>query len=153
MTAMRLTISSRARRGSAGFTLMEILIALAIFGAGLIMSACLFPAAVSEHQKAVEYTLGTIMCNNGVALARVQLKHNAAAGTVTDPILDSTQPYPSDNPKSIFGFKIKCEHTPAAADLPGGKFSNNYSVTVTPCKADIPFAGVSPLVVKTPLSQ
>lgn len=152
MTAMRLTISSRTRRGSAGFTLMEILIALAIFGAGLIMSACLFPAAVSEHEKAVEYTLGTIMCNNGVALARVQLKHNAAAGTVTDPILDSTQPYPSDNPKSIFGFKIKCEHITPTADL-GGKFSNNYNITVTPCKADTPFVGMSPLVVKTPLNQ
>lgn len=161
MKTMRSTISFRAGRAPrAGFTLMEILIALSIFGAGLVMAASLFPAGVSEHQKAVEHTLGTIMCGNGVAIARTQLQHDETSGVPKDPnaILNTLQAYPTGKVKPLFQFMIACTRDSAdptaAMDPVTRKYPNVYKITVTPYKGGSPFPGTPTpsLVVKSPLS-
>ncbi|MCY2930567.1 MAG: prepilin-type N-terminal cleavage/methylation domain-containing protein [Planctomycetota bacterium] len=140
----------------AGFTLMEILIALSIFGAGLVMAASLFPAGVSEHEKAVEHTLGTIMCNNGVAMARTQLLHDETTGVPKDAngILNKLQAYPSGNAKPLFQFMITCAND-GPVDTVTGKYPNKYTITVTPYKGVAPFVGTPPpsLAVKSPLNR
>ena len=168
MPTKRSTISRRpAHSRPSGFTLMEILIALSIFGAGVVMAASLFPAAGSEHQKAVEYTLGTIMCNNGVALARSQLQQNATTGVPTDPagILTANVAYPTwknDPPvkvvptstaEPLYQIKIACQHATGVKNATTGVFDNLYLVTVTPYEGGMVFPG-SPgpsLAVKVPL--
>ncbi len=62
------TPSSRARRG--GFSLAEILIATAILGVGLAMVMAIFPAAVEVNKDSTADVLGTILCENGLAVVR-----------------------------------------------------------------------------------
>ena len=172
MTATRWTTFPSARQRNAGFTLMEILIALTIFGVGLIMAASLFPAGVSEHEKAVEDTLGTIMCNNGLAIARTQLRHDENSGLIdlahgTDPQniscpqprgvtpVQNLRPYPSDNPTPLFQFAIQCCHVSYSGgsvtpDL-GAKFSNKYTITITPFRGGFPIVNAPTLTVTSPL--
>lgn len=156
MTTTRLTIPPRARRCDAGFTLMEILIALAIFGAGLVMAACLFPAGVSEHQKAVDYTVGTLLCNNGVALARAQLQHDSTTGVPKDPqgllVANKLLNYPSDNTAAIYQFKIACVGVGGSDGGSPAAYYNNYQITVTPYKGGSVLSSTTPLIVKTPLN-
>ena len=63
----------RRRRGRGGFTLAEILIALGILAIGMSMVAAIFPAAMELNRISANSTLGTIICENGLALAEMVL--------------------------------------------------------------------------------
>jgi len=57
---------------SAGFSLVELLVAIAILGVGLAMAAALFPTAIKQNEFSFNDTLGMIICKN--ALATVKAK-------------------------------------------------------------------------------
>ena len=69
------TISVRGMpRFGRGFTLSEMLVAIFIMGIGLTMAASLFPVAVKENEASTNYTVGTIICQNGLSIAKANLK-------------------------------------------------------------------------------
>lgn len=72
MTTTRSTI----RRPHGGFTLLEVLIAFAVLGLGLIMVAALFPAALLEHARTVDRSRALDLATNAEAML-----HNRLDGT------------------------------------------------------------------------
>ena len=62
--------------GSGGFTLAELLIAIGILGVGLTMSAALFPAGLKANKGTADDLKGTIVCKNGLAIARRVLRQS-----------------------------------------------------------------------------
>jgi prepilin-type N-terminal cleavage/methylation domain-containing protein len=72
---MRITTPPRADRRRAGFSLAEVLIALGILGMALAMLPGLFAAAVKQQQTSVSNVLGSLICRNGLSMARVRLRH------------------------------------------------------------------------------
>ncbi len=65
------------------FTLTEVLISIAIMGVGLTMAAALFPSAIKENEKSFNSSTGTLIAQNGLAIAKAVLQES----TVTwDPI-------------------------------------------------------------------
>jgi prepilin-type N-terminal cleavage/methylation domain-containing protein len=58
------------RLQTTGFTLTELMIAIAIFGIGLAMAAALFPAAIKQNQSSVNNVMGSIICQNGLATVK-----------------------------------------------------------------------------------
>jgi prepilin-type N-terminal cleavage/methylation domain-containing protein len=74
--AMTGAIALQERRGQCkgkGFTLAEILIALGILAIGMSMVAAIFPAAMEFNRRSTNSTLGTIICENGITLAELNL--------------------------------------------------------------------------------
>lgn len=65
---------TRTTHSRKGFSLAELLISIGILAIGLAMSASLFPAALKESERSVNSSLGTIMCENGLALAKAALR-------------------------------------------------------------------------------
>ena len=65
--------------GGGGFSLVELMIAVGILGVGLIFSAALFTAAVKENVSSANSSMGTLMCKNALAVARVRLKNGPGA--------------------------------------------------------------------------
>lgn len=63
----------RPRRPSKGFTLAEILIALGILAIGMSMVAALFPAAMEFNRRSTNSTLGTMICENGMVMAELEI--------------------------------------------------------------------------------
>ena len=66
-----------------GFSLAELMIAIGILGIGMTMAATLFPTAIKLNEMSTQETIGTIICENGLAIAQTFLR----AGNVTDPNL------------------------------------------------------------------
>ncbi len=75
-------------RPAAGFTLIELLISMGIMAIGLVMAGALFPAAIKQTQSSVEDTIGTIICENALAVVRAHLEY--------DDIVDLDAGRPSD---------------------------------------------------------
>ncbi|MBN1942400.1 MAG: prepilin-type N-terminal cleavage/methylation domain-containing protein [Phycisphaerae bacterium] len=63
---------SEIRKGRKAFTLMELLIAIGILAVGGAMAAALFPAAIKENQSSYNDTLGSIICQNGLATIKAR---------------------------------------------------------------------------------
>ena len=61
-------------RNRSAFTMMEMMIAVAILGIGMTMIAALFPAAIRENQISINDTIGNLICENGLAVAKSVLK-------------------------------------------------------------------------------
>ncbi len=55
------------------FTLTEVLISIAIMGVGLTMAAALFPSAIKENEKSFNSSTGTLIAQNGLAIAKAVL--------------------------------------------------------------------------------
>jgi len=113
------TTNLRQRRYSAGFTLVEIMIALAILGVGMAMVAAVFPAAMRFNEASHNSTLGTIICENGFVLGQLQIKRKDvddaptptllgvyADGKETDLISARDQHYPTGSDASRTGFAL-----------------------------------------------
>jgi prepilin-type N-terminal cleavage/methylation domain-containing protein len=60
---------NRARRA---FSLTELLIALGIMAIGLSMAAALFPTAIKLNEQSGQDSIGTIIAENGLAVAQIQ---------------------------------------------------------------------------------
>ncbi len=56
-----------------GFSLAEMVIALAILGVGLSMLLSLFPAAIVETASSTNQTMGSLICQNGLTMAKSAL--------------------------------------------------------------------------------
>jgi len=65
---------------TSGFTLIEILIAIGILSVGLLCAAAMFPAAVKENQNSFSNSMGSLICENGLAILRSKMKHEALDG-------------------------------------------------------------------------
>ena len=75
--------------GGGGFSLVELMIAVGILGVGLIFSLALFTAAVKENASSANSSMGTLICKNALAVARIRLKNGPSAiaiGTTFGPI-------------------------------------------------------------------
>jgi prepilin-type N-terminal cleavage/methylation domain-containing protein len=103
-----------------GFSLAELLVAIAILGVGLTMAAGLFPAALAMNQDSTRNTVGSMICENGAAIAQAVLTHplsGASYGTwtdCTDEIDDELREY-LDGTSSNQGFMVLA--TPVVNDL------------------------------------
>lgn len=69
----------RARR-PAGYTLVELLIAMGILGIGLGLIATAFPSAMLENKASVHDTMSTIIAENAAAICRTRLSHSQLVG-------------------------------------------------------------------------
>ena len=77
------------RRG--GFSLAELLISIGILAIGLAMSAALFPAALKESERSVNSALGTLICQNGLALGKSALRgDNESPGNPSNEVRELT---------------------------------------------------------------
>jgi len=84
-----------------GFTLAEVLIAIAILGIGLSMVAMLFPAAMAEDVRSTEDVLASVICRNALAAVRGSIAHDDpgnpfAAATLGKAPLTPDLYYPAD---------------------------------------------------------
>ena len=64
-----------SRHKHTGFSLIELLLAIFILALGIISIAALFPAGISQQQKAADEVVGSIVAQNALrlsALARVK---------------------------------------------------------------------------------
>jgi len=105
---------------ASGFTLAELLISIGILGVGLTMSAALFPAGLGANKDSANDLLGTMICQNGLAVAKSRLKAFHVTGTAYTLLNDSPQvftaaemqyPYGSNKGTGfyVFGRQIQAE--------------------------------------------
>ena len=66
--------NERARGGRVrrGFSLAELMISIGILAVGLTMAGALFPAALHAGRESLKDVLGSIICENGLALAKAR---------------------------------------------------------------------------------
>ncbi len=98
----------RLFRVRAGFSLVEVLLAIFILGIGIISIAALFPAGIAQQRLANEDVMGPIVANNAISLIRSKVKQEdfgtyeeyqqdfpdgfTGPGTVPQPFFSRTQP-------------------------------------------------------------
>jgi Tfp pilus assembly protein PilV len=66
------------RRLRAGFSLSEVVLALGVLAVGMTMAAALFPAAIKLNEQSTNDSLGTIIAENGLTMAKAMLKASDA---------------------------------------------------------------------------
>jgi len=66
--------NQRGRKGRArqGFSLAELMISIGILAVGLTMAGALFPAALQASRESLKDVLGSIICENGLAVAKAR---------------------------------------------------------------------------------
>ena len=118
------------RISSKGFTMMELMLTIGILAIALTMVSGLFPVAVKENNESYKDIVGTLICENGLAVAKTMLeKSDISTSTLaiivdennTDIISQKSQHYQefvdadynngtidddNDNPYKIQGFGI-----------------------------------------------
>ena len=85
----------------AGFTLVEVLIAVALAGVALTMAAAMFPAAIKENANSYNDSVGVMIARNGLTIARSVLDEGDVTSATLDIIVDEikcedTKPNPPD---------------------------------------------------------
>ena len=68
LSGKNLSASSVANRRHAGFSMIEILFAIAILALGLLMIAAVFPVAIKWTQQDANKTIGQIIANNAIGM-------------------------------------------------------------------------------------
>jgi prepilin-type N-terminal cleavage/methylation domain-containing protein len=128
----------RARRG--GFSLAEILIATAILGVGLLMLVGVFPAAIEQNKNSTADVIGTLIVDNSMSIAKIELKHPLiVGGSVIGTTFDSTKMlfdsnsvdtrYPNGDGNSFRGFIMLGRRMDMTTN-PSGSFRNDYQIAV-----------------------
>ncbi len=84
-SATQIVASGAARPGrlpAAGYSLIELMVALGIMAVGAMMIGTLLPSAMIENKESVSDTMGTIISENAIAICRTRLqqKHLADLG-------------------------------------------------------------------------
>jgi len=151
-----------AARGGAGFTLIEILLALGIMAFALSMIAAVFPVAILQSKQADRATMATLIGENAQAVIKATARHSAFNGVPPSMTLvhikdggsgsralhiDDTR-YPTGDEESAYGWVALVRQAPGGA--------NDYQFVVIPYEkqpgvdygADdyptlVPFNGVS----------
>jgi len=113
-----------------GFTLAEILVALGVLAIGMSMVAAIFPAAMVLNRRSQNSTLGTIICENAMALAEMALTAQnveSASGNLLTVYADSRneaylsrikQRYPTESAEPTrTGFVLMAREVPDAAGV------------------------------------
>ncbi len=121
---MRKMRNCRLRRPGKGFTLAEILIALGILAIGMAMVAAIFPAALEFNRASTNSTLGTIICENGLALSELKLTAEVidAAASSGQLLIYADDAHYTDNPDNPAPpaipppFTRKQQHYPTGTD-------------------------------------
>ncbi|MHC4561982.1 MAG: PulJ/GspJ family protein [Planctomycetota bacterium] len=86
------TILMTAGRRRRAFSLAELMIAIGILAIGLVMAGALFPAAMQMNRRSSRDVIGSIICENGLAMTKVRF----ASGAVSPPPRGSN---PGTHPK------------------------------------------------------
>ena len=137
-TAQPFSRKPRMRRqpGRAGFSLIELLISMGILVVGLVMAGTLFPAAIKQTGRSVDDTIGTIICQNALAVAKAKLTHttgpnpvNPLAGSITY-FVNVTWPTPGSS------FITEAELAYPAPRTPIATYSVPYPATSQPVDQD-----------------
>ncbi len=81
MKRIRTNMNTGGKRGVGGFSLAELMIALGILAVGLSMAGALFPAAIKANQNSTRSVIGSIICENGLAVGKARY----AEGSVGPP--------------------------------------------------------------------
>lgn len=68
------TTMTRVRRRRRGFSLAELILAIAILGIGMIAIAALFPAGIAQQQQSVDDIIGPIVGESALAVLRTKLR-------------------------------------------------------------------------------
>jgi len=64
---------------NAGFTIPELMMAIAIFVIGFAMITGLFPAGMVNYNNANKHSAGVMVCNNGLAKVKAKVTHDPDA--------------------------------------------------------------------------
>ncbi len=75
----------------AGFTLTEVLIAVALAGVALTMAAAMFPAAIKENVNSYNDSVGVMIARNGLTIARSVLDEGDVTSATLDIIVDEVK--------------------------------------------------------------
>ncbi|MCD4825450.1 MAG: prepilin-type N-terminal cleavage/methylation domain-containing protein [Phycisphaerae bacterium] len=132
---LRITLHSRAVRNikaasgqpagrRAGFTLMELMIAIGILGVGMVMVTSVFPAAIKEAEVSSNSIVGTMICENGLNIAKFKFRQGDVTASqfrvsASRPAIDETpahiakwqfpadqQRYPFNDTDSPYGYAL-----------------------------------------------
>jgi len=87
-------------RGRAGFTLIEIMLALGVLGVGMIMVAAISPAAIYQTRAADRATHAVLICDNARATLQLKATDSAMVATGTPDLNVNTEfaPVEIDDP-------------------------------------------------------
>ncbi len=86
--------------GRRGFSLTELMISIGILAVGLTMAGALFPAAMQANRRSVQDVLGSIICENGLAVAKARWAEltDEEFNADLDALADFRDPYPKRDP-------------------------------------------------------
>jgi len=125
-----------------GFTLIEILIAIGILSVGLLCAAAMFPAAVKENQNSFSNSMGSLICENGLAILRGKMRHDEMSVSSSFVTLDAVPMKTGTSPRNFLGKDGRYPSGAADATWTGMGFTgvirnigtvtapNQYEVTV-----------------------
>ncbi len=90
------------------------MIAIAILAGGMSMVAALFPTAIKQVESSASRTVGQVICQNGLAVAEIRLRHGYVVGGVDLGLKDFTLAnfssedlkYPLGDPDTPFGYVV-----------------------------------------------
>ena len=135
-----------------GFTLIEILIAIAILGIGMAMIAAVFPTAMNTSATAARVNYGVLMCNSGIAsvVYNQKLTQSDLLNTEFD---DSTAHYRIYNysPNTDYGCIVMGRMLPTDPDSVDSTTitTKNYQLIAVAFKS---IDGTTPVVSKIPVT-
>jgi prepilin-type N-terminal cleavage/methylation domain-containing protein len=119
---MKMAIPTTSRSASprrSGFSLTELMIAIGIMAIGLAMVAALFPAALAVNRRTTQDILGSIICENGIALTKVRF----ATGAVPTPDPSSDMQILADDKREDYLSQEMCR-------FPTGDMASPYGVVL-----------------------
>jgi len=98
--------------GPGAFSLAELMIALGILGIGIAMVAVLFPAALKQTEASYNDSIGTIIAQNGLAVARTMLKATDVTSDTLAPLWDDSTTPASNPPATLREYNDNPPATP-----------------------------------------